>query len=318
MCNAGMEIRDARKLSPSVQEEKRRLAIRLWKRGNQIKSIACAVGVSAQAVSGWIKRYNAEGPAALKARKRGPKVGSSRRLTREQEQRLKKMISVNAPDQLKLAHALWTRKAVMKLMERETGIAMPIRTVGEYLKRWGFIPEKPIKRANKLNHKVVKIWLDEEYPSIKETAKKENAEIYWCNETRVLSNSEHKQSYAIEGKTSVTRLSEKWRSTNMISAITNQGKVCFKVFNGGMNADILIEFCERLIKSSKRKVYLILDNLRIRDAKAFIGWREQHSKAIKVFYLPWYSAESNPDEYINNDINAGARGGKTSINKKGA
>ncbi len=43
--------------------------------------------------------------------------------------------------------ALWTRQAVQELIECECGVVMPIRSVGEYLKRWGFTPQRPVKRA---------------------------------------------------------------------------------------------------------------------------------------------------------------------------
>ncbi len=62
--------------------------------------------------------------------------------------------------------ALWTRQAVQQLIKHQYKIEMPIRTVGEYLKRWGFTPQKPTKRAYEQNPKAVKKWLDEEYPSI--------------------------------------------------------------------------------------------------------------------------------------------------------
>jgi transposase len=313
--NSRMNTEDARKLSPSAQEEKRKLAIRLWKKGHLIKDTAETVGVSPQAVSGWIKRYREGGFAALSARKRGPEVGQTRQLSSEQENRLRKLISDNAPDQLKLAYALWTRKAVMELIKQETGIAMPIRTVGQYLQRWGFTPQKPIKRAYEQNPKAVQHWLDEEYPQIHARAKEEDAEIYWGDETGVRSDSHHERGYAPKGKTPVVRLNAKRSSTNMISAITNQGAVRFHLFEGSMNADILIDFCKRLIKSAKRKVYLILDNLRVHHAKVFKAWLDEHKDEIEVFYLPSYSPELNPDEYLNCDLKAGVHSGQPARNK---
>lgn len=311
-----MKTEDARKLPPSAQEEKRKMAIRLWKRGELIKDVAETVGVSPQAVSGWIKKYKLGGMAALKAKKRGPEAGQTRRLNPEQEKELQRLITDKAPDQLKLDYALWTRKAVMELIEQETGIRMPIRTVGEYLKRWGFTPQKPVKRAYEQNPKAVQRWLDEEYPEIKARAKKEKAEIYWGDETGVRSDSQHERGYAPKGKTPVIRLNAKRSSTNMISAITNQGKVRFKVFEGTMNADILMDFCKRLIQSAERKVYLILDNLRVHHAKIFKAWLEERKDEIEVFYLPPYSPELNPDEYLNCDLKAGVHSGKPARNKK--
>lgn len=307
---------DARKLPPSAQEEKRKLAIKLWKKNQLIKDVAETVGVSPQAVSGWIKRYKSGGMSALKAQRRGYPEGTNRQLDADQENAIQKLIKDKAPDQLKLDYVLWTRKAVMELIKQETGIDMPIRTVGEYLKRWGFTPQKPVKRAYEQNPKAVQRWLDDEYPGIKSRARKENAEIYWGDETGMRNDSQHERGYAPKGKTPVVRLNANRTSTNMISAITNQGKVRFKLFDGGMNVDIMIDFCTRLIKSAKRKVFLIVDNLRVHHAKIFKAWLAEHEDDIEVFYLPSYSPELNPDEYLNCDLKAGVHSGKPARTKE--
>lgn len=145
--------------------------------------------------------------------------------------------------------------------------------------------------------------------------KAEKAEIYWGDETGLRNDSQHERGYAPKGKTPVIQLNAKWVSMNMISAITNQGKVRFRVFQGSMNADILIDFCKRLIKSAGRKVYLILDNLRVHHARVFKEWLAAHDKDISVFYLPSYSPELNPDEYLNCDLKPGVHSGKPARDK---
>ena len=142
-----------------------------------------------------------------------------------------------------------------------------------------------------------------------------NAEIYWGDETGMRNDSQHERGYAPKGKTPVVRLNANRTSTNMISAITNQGTVRFKVFDGSMNTDILIDFCKRLIKTAKRKVILILDNLRVHHAKLFKAWLSEHTGHIAVYYLPSYSPELNPDEYLNCDLKAGVHSGKPARSK---
>jgi len=307
---------DARRLSPSAQEEKRKLAIRLWKRSAHTqKEIAATVGTTPETLSRWVKRYKESGLSSLKSKPRGSKIGDRRHLTPDQEKRLQSLIVDKTPDQLKLAYVLWTRKAVMQLIEQELNLKMPIRTVGEYLKRWGFTPQKPTKRAYEQSSKAVQRWLTEDYPEIKKQAKREKAEIYWGDECGVRNDSQHERGYAPKGNTPIVRLNANRSSTNMISAITNQGKVRFKVFDGTMNATILIEFCQRLIKSSKRKVFLILDNLRVHHANIFKAWLEENEDEIEVFYLPAYSPELNPDEYLNCDLKAGVHSGKPARSK---
>ena len=83
-----------------------------------------------------------------------------------------------------------------------------------------------------------------------------------------------------------------------------------------MNADRLIDFCQRLITSAQRKVYLILDNLRVHHAKVFKAWLSSHEDEIAVFYLPSYSPELNPDEYLNCDLKVGVHSGKPARDKQ--
>lgn len=306
---------DARKLHSSAQEEKRRTAIKLWKNNQSFADIASLLEVSDTAVRKWVKAYKEKGISGIKAKPRGHGKDVNRRLSLDQESTLKKMITDKQPDQLKLDYVLWTRKAVQELILQECLINMPIRTVGDYLKRWGFTPQKPAKRAYEQNPKAVKRWLDEDYPEIKKRAKEEGAEIFWGDETGMRSDSQHERGYAPRGKTPIVKLNSKRSSINMISAITNQGKVRFQVYEGTMNADKLIGFLKRLIQSSKKKVFLVLDNLRVHHAYVVKDWLLEHTEDIEVFYLPAYSPELNPDEYLNCDLKAGVHSGKPARTK---
>jgi len=300
-----MDKEDARKLSAEALKQQRKQAIRLKKQGKSFTAIAEIMGVRRHTVSGWWKRYEAEGIKGLTPGKRGRKSGTHRTLTLEQENEVQQILCDNTPDQLKLTFALWTRQAVLELINMKWAIKMPIRTVGEYLKRWGFTPQKPLKRAYEQRPAEVKRWLKDSYPGIAARAKREGAEIHWGDETGLRSDSQHGRSYAPKGKTPAIRLSAKRVSTNMISAITNQGKVRFMVYEQRMTAAVLIKFMNRLIAESERKVFLILDNLRVHHAKKVRTWVAAHSKEIEVFYLPSYSPELNPDEYLNCDLKAG-------------
>lgn len=307
---------DARKLSPDVQEEKRKQAIRLRETGLQYKEIGKLIEVHFETIGKWIRAYRHSGIKAVQSKPRGRKKGVSKKLTPEQEIMIQRLIVDKTPDQLKMHYALWTRKAVKELIEDKTTVKIAIRTVGSYLSEWGFTPQKPLKNAYEQSPARVKKWLEEEYPAIKRKAKEENAEVYWGDETGMRSDSQHGRGYAPKGKTPVIRISAKRSSTNMISAITNQGKVRFQIYDGRMNAAQLIEFMKRLIKDAKRKVLLILDNLRVHHAKLVKAWLLEQADKIEVFYLPAYSPELNPDEYLNCDLKAGVHGKAPARNRQ--
>lgn len=300
-----MDKVDYRSLPEMERFIMRKMAMSLIKSGKKKKDVAQLLGVRPTSISEWVKKHKANGTAGLKSKKRGVKSEDKKLLRDEQEKKVQKMITDIMPDQLKLNYALWTRKAVKELIEREFGIVLAITTMGDYLRKWGFSPQKPKKRAYEQSSKAVKEWLEVDYPSITARAKKEGAEILWGDETGIKNNCNHGRSYSPKGRTPVKKSMSKRFSTNMISTVTNRGQVQFMIYSGSMNSDRLIEFLEQLIKASGTKVFLILDNLRVHHSKLVKEWLEIEKNHIEVFYLPAYSPDRNPDEYLNCDLKQG-------------
>jgi len=300
-----MEKRDARKLSTQAQQELREMAIRLKESGKTYKAIAEIVHVQPTTICAWYKAYQRGGKKAIKIKKRGRPSGSCRTLTAVQEHEIQKAIVDKCPDQLKFPFALWTRVAVQQLVKELFSIKMPIRTVGEYLKRWNYTPQKPLRKAYKQNPKAVSAWLKEEYPAIARKSKEEKAEIHWGDETGLCNDSYHGRSYAPRGETPAIKVHPRCQRVNLISTVTNQGKVRFMIYKDKMNSQTLIRFMKRLIKGSDRKVLLILDNLRVHHSHMVKDWLKDHKAEIEIFFLPSYSPELNPDEYLNCDLKIG-------------
>lgn len=272
------------------------------KQGRSRQEVADALGVNIGTVDRWRRERKERGVKALQPRKRGRRVGTARDLSTEQEAEIQKKIAEKMPDQLKLAFALWTRKAVCELIRRDYGMKMPVRTCGEYLKRWGYTPQKPARRAYEQNPKAVKAWMEVTYPQIAQQAKDEGAEIHWGDETGVRSDCQHGRCFAPRGKTPVVRLRGQRFSTNMISSVTNQGKVRWMIYRDNLNSEVFIRFLDRLAKDSGRKVLLIVDNLRVHHSAPVKEWLAENTHRIELRYLPSYSPERNPDEYLNGDL----------------
>lgn len=300
-----MEKMDFRSVDSATRKEIRKRAMKQIFSGQQKKRVAELYGVNQNTITNWVKKHKSLGSKGLIDKKRGVKSEDVKLLSKGQENQVQKMILDTMPDQLKLPYSLWTRKAVKELVEREFGIVMAVNTMGDYLRSWGYSPQKPKKKAYEQNSKAVQKWIQEQYPAIKQKAKEENAEIHWGDETGVRNNSQHGRSYAPKGRTPVKKSMAKRFSVNMISTVTNRGKVEFMIYSGNMNADRLIKFMEQLIKTKKRKTYLILDNLRVHHSKVVKKWVEENKNKIEIFHLPSYSPEKNPDEYLNCDLKYG-------------
>ena len=275
----------------------------MHRQGRSFKEIAAALSMSENTARSAVKLAQADGLKALAPKPTGRAMGVKRRLSAEQELHIQRQICKHRPEQLQLSFALWTRVAVALLVEQEFGILLPVRTMGEYLKRWGFTPQRPITRAYEQRPEAVKAWLDEQYPQIAQRAKDEDAEIHWGDETAVVNTDVRGRGYQPKAQTPVAYAVGGTRhKLSMISTVTNQGKARWMIIDEAFNSDKLIEFLQALIKDLPKKVFLILDNLRVHHSKPVKAWLAEHQAQIEVFYLPSYSPELNPDERLNADL----------------
>ena len=263
------------------------------------KATAEAVGVPERRVRQWRQHWREHGMRSLLADERGRVQGAGRTLDTVQEKTIQKLIADQLPDQLKLPFALWTRAAVAQLIEKRFDLRLPIRTMGEYLKRWGFTPQKPIKKAYEQDPKAVARWLGAQYPAIAAAAKAAGAEIYWGDQTGVNNAPNAPRGYAPRGRTPPISRRSKRFGFSVMSAVTNKGSARWMVYQGALNAALLLKFLARLVRAATgRKVYLILDNLRVHHSAPVKDWLAAHTGQIAVYHLPSYSPELNPEERL--------------------
>lgn len=295
-----MEKRDVRSLPEEALYELRILVINYLNKGNTIAATMDAFGVSQPYVQKVKKLYKEGGMEALKLKERGRKPDP--KLRKKDQQTVSRLIRDKMPDQLKLPFALWTRQSVAELIYQRFGVKLSRWTVGRYLRSMGFTPQKPAKQAYERDPEKVGEWLDNEYPRIKQEAKEENALILWGDEMGIRSDDQVGRTYAPKGKTPVVKKAGQRFSMNMISAISNRGDLRFMIIEGKFNSDVFIEFMRRLLKGSTQKIFLIVDNHSAHKSKVVKSWVRNHEERIKLFYLPPYSPDLNPDEYLNQDI----------------
>jgi DDE superfamily endonuclease/Winged helix-turn helix len=196
---------------------------------------------------------------------------------------------------------LWTRRAVQQLIQQELGIRMPVRTVGEYLKRWGYTAKRPRRHAKKQDPEEVQEWLGKTYPAIEQWAAEEDAEIHWCDEVGVAADAHPALGYAPRGQPATMEVPDPHIRMNQISTVTNQGTVRFMTYAGTMTAVLFLVFLERLLRSTSGKIFLIVDRLRAHETPEVKSWVLAHWNRIELFYLPRYAPELNATEYLNND-----------------
>ena len=301
-----MKTNDARKLKPDAQEVLRKRTVAAVRKGMSISEASRAFGVSRQAIYQWQARVEKGGTRGLNARKRGRRSGGQ--LAPWQLGQIARSITDRCPDQLKLPFALWTREAVQQLIAARFDIHVSVWTVGRYLRKMGFTPQKPLRRAYEQNPKMVAQWLKVKYPRIRRQAWAEGAEIQWGDEMGLRSDHQTGRTYGRRGETPLVEGTGQRFRCNIISTVTNRGTLRFMVFRKNFTTPIFLEFLKRLVRDLRRKVFLIVDRHPVHQAAGVTRWLKRNSDNIRMFFLPAHSPELNPDELLNNDVKSNAVG----------
>ena len=301
---------DARHLSDEALQVLRLRALHGLELGFPAVDLAELLGVCPETISRWWTAYSAEGLPALPGGRTGRPLGSGRALSDPQAERICELIDKNLPEKLGLPHALWTRRAVRDLIRAEFTLDLAERTVGQYLRRWGYTSKKPARQSRHQDPAAVQRWQERTYPAIEDLAAWDDAEILWADEVGVAADHHPGCGYARRGERATMAVPGAHLRVNQISAISNTGAVRFMTYQGSFTAAVFLVFLNQLIAGATRKIILITDRLPAHKTPAVNDWVAAHADQITVCFLPTYSPELNPVEYLNNDL-------KGAVNKAG-
>src|SRR5438132_6611741 len=293
---------DTRQLPDDVIQALRLRALHARELGFTEEHIATILGLARETVSRWWATYTTDGLAALPHDRTGRPPGSGRLLTPEQERRLQHVLDTQNPEDLGIAAPLWTRRAVAELIEVESRLALPIRTVGLYLQRWGYAPKRPRRQARKQDPAEVREWLEVTYPAVEARARREGADVWWGDETGLDADEYRGRGYARRGQAPAKEVSGDRRRVNVVSAVTAQGDVQFMTYTSTMTSAVFRVFLAALVAAAPRKVVLIVDRLQAHLTPEVLDWLADHQEWITLVALPRYAPELNPPEYLNNDL----------------
>jgi transposase len=290
---------DGRKLSHAQLEAIRFRAVEAVQAGQTPTAVARELGVYAARVFVWLASYRAGGWDALRARKAS---GRPKRLTGPQLGWIYQTVTSKNPMQLQFPFALWTRAMIRTLIQRKYGIKLSIISVGRLLAQMGLTCQKPLSRAFEQDATLVEKWIERDFPKLRALAKKERAVVFFADESGVRSDFHAGTTWGIRGETPVIRHTGKRFHLNMLSAISAKGELRFMTSRKRISAGLFIEFLRRLITNYPKKIFLVVDGLPAHKAKSVRFFLDQVKDRLRLFFLPPYSPEINPDELVWNDV----------------
>jgi transposase len=301
-----MRKEDARKLDHKTLEEMRMRTVKRIQDGESPAIIARVLAVDRSTVYGWLARYRRGGWNGLKAK---PLSGRPPKLDGKMLRRVYDTVTKKNPLQLKFAFALWTRAMVAKLIKDKFRIILSAVSVGRLLARLGITCQKPLHRAQERDEALVQQWLKKEYPEIRKMAQKQGTEIYFGAAAHIRSDHHAGRTWGKKGETPIVGTAGARHSMSLISAISSRGHVRFMIKQqGGVNASVFIEFLKRLIAGAERVIILIVDRGPAHIARTTRAFVESLNGSLRLFYLPPYSPDRNPDELVWKHLKADTAG----------
>lgn len=271
-------------LPMEVRADRRRLAFKKLDEGWSKEEVADLVEVHYKTVETWLRNKEFLKSNGFQERKRGREKEEQKILDQAEQDDILNVIKNSLPDKEGIEYFLWSRKAVREYIQKKHKKTLAPQTISDYIKRWGLSSQRPKKQASEQDAQKIRVWLEEEYPKIQKRAKKERAEIHWADETNINLNTNYQKTYAPVGNTPIAKIPAKKQSFSLVSSLTNQGKLRYMVYKGGMNISLFLTFLKRLSRDTDKKIFLILDNLKVHHAKKVQAWAKQHENKIILFF----------------------------------
>lgn len=295
-----MKKKDMRKMSRDTRDEiKKRAVMAVRKLGHSPSEVCKTFGVTRSRLYDWLERYDKGGQRALNS---GKAPGAEPKLNPESLRKLASLLRNETPEAFGHEEALWTKSLVASIIKSEFGVKLSISSVGRVLRSIGFSPQKPLHRAQEQDPKKVRKWLSTTFKEIVADARAVRASVFFGDEANIRSDHHAGRTWAPIGKTPIIRVSGTPLKVNVISAISRRGDLRFALFEGRMNAGKFIEFLGKLMKGRRRPIFLIVDNSPVHRSKAVAEYVENFRGKLRLFFLPPYSPELNPDELVWNHI----------------
>jgi transposase len=305
-----MRTNDARRLDHATLEAMRERAVRSVHDGESPEVVARIIGISRSTIYGWLAQYRRGGWSALKAK---PLFGRPPKLDGKKMKFVYDTVTQKNPMQLKFAFALWTREMVARLIKVKFNISLSPVSVGRLLAQLGITCQRPLHRALERDEALVRQWLKQEYPRIRALAQREKADIYFGDAAHMRSDHHAGRTWGKKGETPVVLSTGARYRMSLISAVTSRGHMRFMIKEtGGVNAEVFIEFLRRLMIGSKNRIFIIVDRGPAHVAKKTKAFVASLGGRLRLFYLPPYSPDKNPDELVWKHLKADTVG-RTSI-----
>lgn len=260
-------------------------AILLSAEGKSINEIATIYPVHRVSVASWISDWEQSGIVGLLDKERS---GRPHKLTEEEQARVKQLLQEN-PRSL---------KKIKKLLKDECGKDISIDTLKRIAKSGQLLWKRMRKSVKHKRNEEAFLKAKAEISALQTQEKHAKIDVYYFDESGF--TLEPLVPYAWQPKGQTIELpSSKSRRVNVLGFLSKTHQFESFVFEGHIDAEVVIACFEELSTSIEKQTWIILDNAPQHTSRAFKAhipiWEK---RGLFIKYLPAYSPELNLIEIL--------------------
>ena len=291
---------DARKIPDEVMSFIRKIAVRAIEKDNiSPETVSEVLGISRTAIYAWMRRYHEGGYGSLNTRN---PPGVPCIITHEMDMWLRDTVLNHTPIYFGYDTVLWTRDILAKLLNERFGVQVGGTAVSAHLKNIGLSYQKPWFRSREQNPKEFEHFLNDTFPKIQKLAEKMGADIGFEYESGIGLRTHSGKTWGAVGKTPEVSITGKRGGYNMISIVTADGTLTYSIRDVSIDSDEFIDFLTTVLANRIKPLILVLDRASFHASKNVRDFVRSRRDKIRIFFLPRYSPELNPDEQVWNEV----------------
>lgn len=306
-------LEDGRKIPDEVMNYIRKMAVYSVKEKGQSPEIVAEIfNFNRYCIYKWLKIYEEKGYEGLNTSKA---PGAEKIITEEIDNWIKDIVLNKTPLDFGYETHLWTSLIIAQLLKKEFGIEVCDDTVSLHLKSMGLSYQKPCYFDKQRDEKEIEHFLNEKFPRIKKLANKMNADIGFEDEAGFKINAHAGYTWGEKGKTPVISVNTQRGSINALSIVISDGTMRYSLSEKTIDSECFIAFLKQVISKRKKPLILLVDRVPFHRSKKVREFVKANRSKLRIYFLPRYAPDFNPDEQVWNEIKNNQLGKQSVLNK---
>lgn len=144
----------------------------------------------------------------------------------------------------------------------------------------------------------VRRWQQDTYPALVRQARREQADIYFWDESGFRADAVQGKTWGARGQTPVVKVPGQRQGMSAASAVNSKGGLWFATYHASLTGERFVELLGQMMNGRRRALHLVLDGLPAHKSARVRDYVESLEGKLTLHFLPGYAPDLNPDELV--------------------